>query len=389
MRISEKLKKAGEFNPTKKSHQMTVFEMCDKIKANKISLPLYQRDLSWNLQKSVELLNYQLFGKAPVSPISLNIIEDVIVPQVSFIDREILIDISSGQQSVVDGQQRLSTNFKAFSNHEDFRNIVLDIGRAKFISVEGAIRNSQIPVGFLLNEKDEEFFNYINDIPLLKKNEVYSALLQIRSKIKNYNYTINIAENLTEDEQIEWFEVLNNAGSRVSALEMRFSKLKFHGIDIYVQYTHKYKDKLSESGYDHLFSPHSTGVSYPVATLNPSYEVVMNRVHSNNYAPIPSDTKENQLCNLAPENIELCFSITLNALDSAINFIKDNDLKEPSRIDYINYLTGLYVFNTDTFDELDSEALIDWYNNVDFTNKSNSERREMFSDLLNIRTLVS
>ncbi|MBC6310166.1 DUF262 domain-containing protein [Listeria sp. FSL L7-1582] len=368
---------------------MTVFEMCDKIKANKISLPLYQRDLSWNLQKSVELLNYQLFGKAPVSPISLNIIEDVIVPQVSFIDREILIDISSGQQSVVDGQQRLSTNFKAFSNHEDFRNIVLDIGRAKFISVEGAIRNSQIPVGFLLNEKDEEFFNYINDIPLLKKNEVYSALLQIRSKIKNYNYTINIAENLTEDEQIEWFEVLNNAGSRVSALEMRFSKLKFHGIDIYVQYTHKYKDKLSESGYDHLFSPHSTGVSYPVATLNPSYEVVMNRVHSNNYAPIPSDTKENQLCNLAPENIELCFSITLNALDSAINFIKDNDLKEPSRIDYINYLTGLYVFNTDTFDELDSEALIDWYNNVDFTNKSNSERREMFSDLLNIRTLVS
>jgi hypothetical protein len=32
--------------------------------------------------------------------------------------------------------------------------------------------------------------------------------------MKNYNYTINLAEDLSEDEQISWFEVLNNAGSR-------------------------------------------------------------------------------------------------------------------------------------------------------------------------------
>lgn len=55
---------------------MTIGDMCEKIKKNKITRPLYQGDLSWNLKKSVDLLNYQLFGKIPVSPISINQISD-------------------------------------------------------------------------------------------------------------------------------------------------------------------------------------------------------------------------------------------------------------------------------------------------------------------------
>lgn len=34
-----------------------------------------------------------------------------------------------------------------------------------------------------------------------------------------------MAEDLSEDEQITWFEVLNNAGSRVSIIQMRFAKM--------------------------------------------------------------------------------------------------------------------------------------------------------------------
>lgn len=41
-------------------------------------------------------------------------------------------------------------------------------------------------------------------------------LLLARTKILSYAYTVNMAEDLSEDEQITWFEVLNNAGSRVS-----------------------------------------------------------------------------------------------------------------------------------------------------------------------------
>lgn len=391
MRINKNLSKAASFNPTKKSHQMSIVEMCQKIEEEAISLPLYQRDLSWTLQKSIALLNYQLLGKAPVSPISINVILNTqgCVPQVSFIDRELLEEIERGQYSVVDGQQRLSTNYKAYINHEEFRNVILDLGKGVFTESQGAIRNNQVPAGILLNKDDAVLFNYIQKKSTLKSPEITSLLLQIKSKIKNYNYTINSAEDLTEDEQIEWFEVLNNAGSRVSIVQMRFSKLKAHGIDIYTQYTKLFCNKLIDIGFEDFFTPQKTTVSYPIAALNPAYEVLMKKNHSNNYAPIPSDTKENQLCGLDPEELTSCFSVTLQALDNVIDFLEDNELKRPSRIDYINYLIGFWVFNNSNNSSEFRDYIINWYDNVDFTNKSNSDRREIFNDLIAMKEQYS
>lgn len=385
MRISKELVKAASLNPTKKSHQMSIVDMCQKIDDQTISLPLYQRDLSWTISKCVSLLNYQLLGKAPVSPISINVIlatQDC-VPQVSFVDRELLEKVERGQYSVVDGQQRLTTNYKAYVNHEDFRNIVLDLGKGLFTEVPGTIRNNQIPVGTLLYKDDSLLFEYTQKRSSLKSPQIMSLLLQIKSKLKNYNYTINSAEDLSEDEQIEWFEVLNNAGSRVSIIQMRFSKLKAHGIDIYTQYTNLFRGKLVEIGFEDFFTPQKTMVSYPIAALNPAYEKIAGRTHSNNYAPIPSDTKENQLCNLTPEELTRCFSLTLEALDVVLDFLDNNELKKPNRIDYINYLIGYFIFNGFEIDDFQKEFLIDWYDNVDFTNKSNTDRRDIFNDLIN------
>lgn len=384
MRISKELVKAASLNPTKKSHQMSIVDMCQKIDNQTISLPLYQRDLSWTIPKCVSLLNYQLLGKAPVSPISINVILETqdCVPQVSFVDRELLEKVERGQYSVVDGQQRLTTNYKAYTNHEDFRNIVLDLGKGLFTEMQGTIRNNQIPVGTLLYKDDSLLFEYTQKHSSLKSPQIMSLLLQIKSKLKNYNYTINSAEDLSEDEQIEWFEVLNNAGSRVSIIQMRFSKLKAHGIDIYTQYTNLFRGKLVEIGFEDFFTPQKTMVSYPIAALNPAYEKITGRTHSNNYAPIPSDTKENQLCNLTPEELTRCFSLTLEALDAVLDFLDSNELKKPNRIDYINYLIGYFVFNGFDIDDPKKEFLIDWYDNVDFNNKSNTNRRDIFNNLI-------
>ncbi len=384
MKVSKTLKIAASFNPTEKSHIMTVLDMCRKIESKEISLPLYQRDVSWTKKQAISLLNYQLLGKAPVAPISMNLILDVddYVPQVSFDDREVVGKIEKGHMSVVDGQQRLTTNYRAYINSEDFRNIVLDIAKGRFLLEEGAITKAQMPVGILLNREDSVFYEYLAHHNLMKEPEAMSVLLQSRSKIRNYYYTINQAENLSEDEQIEWFEVLNNAGSRVSALQMRFSKMKIHGIDIYTMYTLKFKNKLLEYGYD-FFSPQKTGVSYPISALNPAYEIIMNRPHVDAYAPIPSDTKENQLCSMNPELLKQCFSRTLEAVDKTLEFIDENSVDEPDRIDYINYLVGYFVYNPNPSDEKKSK-LVEWYNNVKFNNKSNSKRRMIFSELLSL-----
>jgi hypothetical protein len=386
MKMNKVLKKMAAYNPTKQTFQMTTSNLCEKIESNEITLPLYQRDVSWTLEKSVNLLNYQLNGKAPVSPISVNKITDIKkehVSQVSFIDREIIQDVLIGQLSIADGQQRLATNYKAYNNHTDFRNVVLDLARGNFLIVESSIKKHQILVGILLNKDNDVFFDYINSNSTLNKSDVMSLLVQVRSKLRDYNYTINLAEDLTEDEQIEWFEVLNNAGSRVTRIQMNFSKLKLDGVDIYTQYTKPYIEKLESRGLD-LFDVKSTEVSTPVASLNSAFEVMTKRMHSLNYAPIPSDAKEKQLCSLTASELKDCFNLTLNALERALNFIEDNALPQPQRLDYVTYLTGYFVFLGEnvTLDENKKLDLIKWYNKVDFTNKSNGERRKIFDDLI-------
>lgn len=386
MRISPELMAAASFNPTKKSHQMSIVDMCQGIESQQITLPLYQRDLSWTIPKCIDLLNYQLLGKAPVAPISFNVVTDTAscVPQVTFLDRDKIADVQRGQYSVVDGQQRLSTNYKAYINHEDFQHIVLDLSCGKFFLLEKPPRNNQIPVGILLNKEDAVLFRYVAGKPSLSKPEVTNLLIQIRSKFKNYNYTITSAENLSEEEQVEWFEVLNNAGSLVSIIQMRFAKLKVHGIDIYTQYTNRFVRKLAAEGYN-LFVKQKTAVSYPIAALNPAYEVLVGKSHSPYYTPIPSDTKENQLCALPPDTLVACFDRTLDALDHVLAFIKAHSLNPPTRIEYINYLIGYFVFNGEALSPSLTDRMVAWYTTVNFNNMTNTNRRDAYTELISLR----
>ena len=179
MKINRNLLVASKFNPTQSTQTRTIIDLCKMIETNEISLPVYQRDLSWNLRKCIELLDYQLLGKAPVSPISMNRIQNknAAVAQISFIDRDNLCDIKTGQLSVVDGQQRLTTNYKAYINHEDFKFIALDLQKGYFIQCEGSHKDHQIPVGILLNKDDQLLKDYCSKKKLLMKFDVTSALV--------------------------------------------------------------------------------------------------------------------------------------------------------------------------------------------------------------------
>lgn len=382
MNINKRLLEAVNLNPTKDSRQEYVFTLCEYIEKNELTLPLYQRDVSWTLDKCVKLLNYQLLSKSPMSVISINIInnteKEFAVPQVSFIERKLLSKTVRGQMSVVDGQQRLTTNYKAYCNHPDLKSVVLDLGKGKFVINAEAYRENQIPVGVLLNKDDNELITYTEKNKALSAPMTVNALLQIRNKIKTYQYTINFATNLTEDEQIHWFEVLNTAGSRTSAIQMKFSKLKAHGIDIYTQYAYVYRDMIQEHGYDFF------KLSYSIAALNPAYEVLFSGKHSNNFAPISSDTKENQLCKLNPDKLKECFEMTLEALEKALNFIENNDLEKYNSPYFVNYLIGYFVFHKEKISNQQKNNLINFYKNVALGNQTNAERRSLYSILLNL-----
>ncbi|AOZ94769.1 hypothetical protein LPB68_17265 [Paenibacillus crassostreae] len=168
---------------------------------------------------------------------------------------------------------------------------------------------------------------------------------------------------------------------------MSFSKLKIHNLDIYLDYTEPFKQKVNEYGYDELFSPFTTNVSYPIAALNPAYEVIEKHgIHNTNYAPIPSDTKEVVLTKIDVKDFKKIIDLTLDSLERALNFVDKNELREYiTRMDYILYLTGFFSFQQahETTNELEV-LLVSWVKTVNFTNQSNSSRREVFSSLLDL-----
>lgn len=384
MILNHDLLKAAALNPAQNTCQRYLPELLEDIKKGKITLPLYQRDMSWPLKKAVDLFNYQLLSKSPISAISFNDIDESAthcVPQVKFISRERLQTVPSGTRSVVDGQQRLTTNLKAFLNHEDFKDIYLDLTKGEFVIVKGKPKKCQIPVGVIYNEDEEVLKNYIKENQF--EFEVGTALMQIRGKFKTYSYTVNFATDLTEEEQIHWFEVLNNAGSRVTDVQLKLSRMKVRDVDIYSDYVKAYEKMIKDAGYYQLFKKTSTKVSAPIAALNPAYEIIMNQKHVNNFAPFSSDAKGKKIQELTPEKLDAMFEMTISGLSRALSFIDEHDLPKPSRIDYINYLAGYFVFNPRVSTRSNEKDLIDWYRTVDFK-KTNSERRQIFTDLLSL-----
>lgn len=384
IRINKELEFFSTFDPTKESKPISIGNLCKEIQENKISIPIFQTYIRWSLEKCVELLNFQLYGKAAVSPISINVIEneELAVTQLSFIDRKKIENIK-GINSVNDGQQRLSCNYKAYTNHDDFRCIVLDISKGKFIINNTKISSSQIPVGKLYNGNPNEFKKYLSEHKPLQSFEVQNLLTEIRNKHLGYYYTVNYAKDLEEKEQREWFEVLNLAGSRVSEVQVDLTNMLIKGVDFYKEYSDLFFERMSESNLEELFGKKSTEISIPVAALNSAFEVLTNKKHTLNFSPIPSDKKATQISKLEPKIIRNIFELTLENLDKSINFIEQNNLKTPDRIDYITYLAGAFVYIGDKqLNSKQNEFLINWYNSVNFSKKDNGVRREIFNDLI-------
>jgi len=392
MRPNKKLIEFSTYDPTKDSRQISIKDLCNDIEEGKIILPIFQTFIRWNIQKAVELFNFQLFGKAAVSPISINLIEnvDLAVNQVAFVDRKPIEKNSLyGKMSVNDGQQRLTCNYKAFVNHKDFEHIFLDITKGEFLINKDARKKGQIPVGIIYNNDDVIFKKYCKSKNEFQDFDIVGLLTDVRKKFFSYYYIVNIAKDLSDTEQQSWFDVLNRAGSRVTDVEMDLVDLMGKEIDFYSEYSLPFYEKLKEASLEDLFIQKSTEVTIPVACLNPAYEVFFNRKHSNNFCPIASDRKPKLIAKINnADDVRHLFTMTLKAVDRTVEFLekKNMDLKTPSNIYYVTYLIGFFIYAQEKEITLEKEKnLIEWYNNVNFSVKGdNSITRKFFTDLIAI-----
>ncbi|OPJ63706.1 GmrSD restriction endonuclease domain-containing protein [Clostridium chromiireducens] len=385
------LMEQADFDPSKERKEITIRELCSDIEKGKIVLPVFQTYLRWTKEKATALFNYQLSGKAPVAPISINLIDDPeqVIEQITFLNREIVNKNDLvGKLSVADGQQRLSTNYKAYINHRHFQNIVLDLRKCKFITFDMNVQtkptNYQIPVGILYNKDQSVFYEYVNSKNSLKKDDVKDVLSSIRKKHEKYYYVVNFAKNMSKAEQMGWFEVLNLAGTQVTESMVYLTDLLVKGVDFYTEYAIPFGEKLYNYGFGDLFPRKSAEISIPLAALNPAFNKVTVKNRTNNSSPIPSDVKPKSIGKCEVSDIKKMIQVTLEALDNVLNFLDSTvGIKKLERIDIITYLIGLFIENDiSKMNDKQRKFVIKWINEVDFINNSNKLRREKYSNLL-------
>lgn len=396
IRVKETFKNQIAFDPTKESVTMTIATICQNVKENKIVLPIFQTGLRWTIAKVVDLLNFQLTGFAPVSPISMckldfGYVEDKKVinrlgQQLSLLDREYLDNLRGEVYSLTDGQQRVSTNYKCYIGHDDYQKIVLDLSKGKFLNLKDGLfpTEAQIPVGILYNQDMQVFIQYLEKHSELSDYRIGNYINIIRNKFLGYNYTINFAKNLSEKEQFRWFEILNNAGSKIPLKEMNLSRLKTKDIDYHKEFIDPFMDLIEEYEYEGYFPTEATKVTYPLSSLNPAYDYLFATERANNMAPIPSDVKEKKLCALETAQLKDLFSKTLDALQKVLIFVEENGLEKylRNRLEYITFAIGYYIFNDNQLSDKKKENLIQWFKDTNFVNMPNTEKRTVYQKLI-------
>src|SRR5699024_11611293 len=102
------------------------------------------------------------------------------------------------------------------------------------------------------------------------------------------------------------------------------------GLDFYKKYANVLKNKVEMAGLDDLFIQINTRTSIPLATINSDIEVISDKRHTLNSSPIPSDTKESFISDMEIEDLRRAFNMTLVGLNSALDFISENNLSNPS-----------------------------------------------------------
>ena len=58
------------------------------------------------------------------------------MPHVKLLSRTEIEELNEGSLSVIDGQQRISTNYQAYSNDESIQEIALDLTKGKFVNLK-------------------------------------------------------------------------------------------------------------------------------------------------------------------------------------------------------------------------------------------------------------
>lgn len=212
MIINSKLREVLQYNSNQVITTYSIQSLCFMIDNNQLTMPDYKETVEWANNYKMDLFNYELFAKTPVTEIlALSNNGNDNVPQLSiYSGREIPQSKLSDTISVLDGSQRLLTNYQAYINDQGVKNIALNLETPSFeIVTETTKTENLLPIGVLMNHDLSLLSSWLIDHQEID-DEGQKIILGIRSKLMDCKLVVQVAEGLDRAEQLAYYKMLKN-----------------------------------------------------------------------------------------------------------------------------------------------------------------------------------
>jgi hypothetical protein len=310
------------------ANPLKVRELLDEIARGEVLLPEIQRNYVWKGPQVTKLLDslYREFpsgqillwdtGKLPITK-NLDGLEKPSLP-------------STGQPKIVlDGQQRLTSLYKALGQDEDGLKVYFNLETEQFQLYLRRLESDPrwIPVREVISggKGDLEILRRIESRggPKLSdpSSDRYLDRLQRLRRIGEYKFPIEIFKTDDYEQVTELFVRINSAGTRLRAAELVLAQLALRLPGSIVQKFDKAMDDYRDLGYGEVDSRFLTRALVVIGTGQSRFRYLT------------------EFWKKTPEEIERIWRRTRKAVDSAVNFTRQNARFESS--DWLPSLSAL------------------------------------------------
>lgn len=236
---------------------LKVRELIEEIKRGEVLLPEIQRAYVWKGPQVAKLID-SLYREYPSGQILLW--DTVQLPVTKGIEG---VEIqpaarSSHPKIVLDGQQRLTSLYRALSEEHDEVSVYFHIGNEQFqlylarlkadplwISVRDVFNNKKSDLK-VLREIEEKLGSKLDDNAM----DLFLERLQRLRRIGDYKYPIEIFKTDEYDQVTELFVRINSGGTRLRAAELVLAQLALRLPGTLVDTFEKAIDEYDELGYE-------------------------------------------------------------------------------------------------------------------------------------------
>lgn len=211
MIINSKLQEVLQYNSNQVITTYSIQNLCFMIDNDQLTVPSYKETAEWANRYKMDLFNYELFAKTPVTEIlALSNNSSDNVSQLSiYRGQEIPQNKLSDTISVLDGSQRLLTNYQAYINDQGVKDIALNLEVPRFEIIDGTTDTTNLlPIGVLMNHDLSLLSSWLIDHQDKIDDEGQKIILGIRSKLMDCKLVVQVAEGLDQTEQLVYYKML-------------------------------------------------------------------------------------------------------------------------------------------------------------------------------------